>query len=85
MTGLAQVHGLRENSSAEERTRFDLQYVMRPYLFWDISLLLQTIGTLALRLFSVSKAYSPDIPRLIPPYIPEDLTSNAHSSQPSAD
>jgi len=84
MTGLAQVHGLRENSSAEERTRFDLQYVMRPYLLWDISLLVQTIGTLALRLFSIPKAHSPDIPRLIP-YIPEDLTPNAHSSQPSAD
>ena len=85
MTGLAQVHGLRENSSAEERTRFDLRYVMRPYLLWDISLLLQTIGTLALRLFSVSKAYSPDTPRSIQRYIPEDLTPNAHSSQPSAD
>jgi lipopolysaccharide/colanic/teichoic acid biosynthesis glycosyltransferase len=74
MTGLAQVHGLREDSSAEERTRFDLQYVMRPYLLRDISLLLQTIGTLAQRLFSVSKANSSDIPRPIRAFIPEDLT-----------
>jgi lipopolysaccharide/colanic/teichoic acid biosynthesis glycosyltransferase len=52
MTGLAQVHGLREYSSSEQKTRFDLQYVMDPHLLWDISLLLQTIWTLATRLFS---------------------------------
>src|SRR5262249_24383895 len=42
MTGLAQVHGLRESSPPEQKTRFDLQYVVNPYLLWDISLLLQT-------------------------------------------
>ncbi|HEY7354653.1 MAG TPA: sugar transferase [Terriglobales bacterium] len=52
MTGLAQVHGLREYSSSEEKTRFDLQYVMDPHLLWDISLLLQTMWTLATRMFS---------------------------------
>jgi lipopolysaccharide/colanic/teichoic acid biosynthesis glycosyltransferase len=51
MTGLAQVHGLREFSSAEQKTRFDLQYVVDPYLLGDVSLLLQTIWTLLLRLF----------------------------------
>lgn len=56
MTGLAQVHGLREFSSVEEKTRFDLQYVMGPYLLWDISLLLQTIWTLARRFFVASRA-----------------------------
>jgi len=55
MTGLAQVHGLREYSSSEQKTRFDLQYALNPYLLWDISLLLQTIWTLFLRMFSVSK------------------------------
>jgi len=51
MTGLAQVHGLREFSSAEQKTRFDLQYVVDPYLLWDVSLLLQTIATLLFRVF----------------------------------
>jgi len=55
MTGLAQVHGLREYSSAEQKTRFDLQYALNPYLLWDVSLLLQTIWTLFLRMFSVRK------------------------------
>ena len=56
MTGLAQVHGLRELSSVEQKTRFDLQYVMGPYLLWDISLLLQTVWTLARRLVVVPRA-----------------------------
>src|SRR5581483_12426365 len=51
MTGLAQVHGLREYSSSEQKTRFDLQYVVDPYLLWDVSLLLQTIWTLLLQVF----------------------------------
>jgi lipopolysaccharide/colanic/teichoic acid biosynthesis glycosyltransferase len=50
MTGLAQVQGLREFSSVEQKTRFDLQYAMAPYLLWDISLLLQTIWALARRM-----------------------------------
>jgi len=50
MTGLAQVHGMRESSSFEQKTRFDLEYVMHPYLLWDISLLLQTIWTVLRRL-----------------------------------
>src|SRR5207253_2190799 len=35
MTGLAQVHGLREHSSSEQKTRYALQYVMHPYLLWE--------------------------------------------------
>ena len=52
LTGLAQVNGLREYSSSEEKTRFDLQYVMNPHLLWDISLLLQTLWTIVRRVFS---------------------------------
>ncbi len=86
MTGLAQVHGLRENSSSEEKTRFDLQYLMRPYLLWDVSLLLQTVWTLALRVFSAwSKRDSRNIDRPARPYIPGDLASHANSAQSSAD
>ena len=50
MTGLAQVHGLREQHSSEEKARFDLQYMMQSSFFFDISLMLQTLWTLMGRL-----------------------------------
>jgi lipopolysaccharide/colanic/teichoic acid biosynthesis glycosyltransferase len=53
MTGLAQVHGLRQQHSSEEKARFDLQYMLHPSLFLDVSLLLQTIWTLAGRLLQL--------------------------------
>ena len=46
MSGLAQVCGLREEHSSEEKARFDLQYMMHSSLFFDISLILQTGWTL---------------------------------------
>jgi lipopolysaccharide/colanic/teichoic acid biosynthesis glycosyltransferase len=49
MTGLAQVQGLREQHSSEEKTRFDLQYLLNCSLWIDLSLLLQTVWTLATR------------------------------------
>jgi lipopolysaccharide/colanic/teichoic acid biosynthesis glycosyltransferase len=50
ITGLAQVHGLRDQNALEEKTRCDLQYLLHRSLFQDISLLLQTIWTLIRRL-----------------------------------
>jgi lipopolysaccharide/colanic/teichoic acid biosynthesis glycosyltransferase len=49
MTGLAQVQGLREQHTTEEKTRFDLQYLLNSSLWTDLSLLLQTMWTLATR------------------------------------
>jgi lipopolysaccharide/colanic/teichoic acid biosynthesis glycosyltransferase len=49
ITGLAQVHGLREQHSSEEKTRFDLQYLLTLFPWTDVSLLLQTVWTLAIR------------------------------------
>jgi lipopolysaccharide/colanic/teichoic acid biosynthesis glycosyltransferase len=49
MTGLAQVQGLREQHSSEEKTRFDLQYLLNCSLWTDLSLLLQTVWTLVTR------------------------------------
>ncbi len=46
LTGLAQVNGLRENHSSEEKAHFDLQYIFHWSLFLDLSLLLQTVWTL---------------------------------------
>lgn len=86
MTGLAQVHGLREFSSSEQKTRFDLQYVMDPHLLWDISLLLQTMWTLAMRLFSRvpnRQVFEMDWETQEP--ASQGLMTNAHRTQPSAD
>lgn len=49
VTGLAQVHGLREQHSSEEKARFDLQYIFNWSPFWDLSLILQTVWTLLVR------------------------------------
>jgi lipopolysaccharide/colanic/teichoic acid biosynthesis glycosyltransferase len=49
MTGLAQVQGLREQHSSEEKTRFDLQYLLNCSLWTDLSLLVQTVWTLVTR------------------------------------
>lgn len=51
MTGLAQVYGLRDQNSSEEKARFDLQYNLNPSPFTDMSILLQTFWTLVLRVF----------------------------------
>jgi lipopolysaccharide/colanic/teichoic acid biosynthesis glycosyltransferase len=86
MTGLAQVHGLRACSSSEQKTRFDLQYVMDPHLLWDISLLLQTIWTLATRLFS--RAPGREIYEMdwkAQEHSSQGLMSNAHRTQPGTD
>jgi lipopolysaccharide/colanic/teichoic acid biosynthesis glycosyltransferase len=50
ITGLAQVHGLRDHHALAEKTRYDLQYILHRSLFQDISLLLQTLWTLVGRL-----------------------------------
>ena len=51
MTGLAQVNGLREENDSEDKTRFDLQYLLEWTPFSDLALLLQTLGTLVDRCF----------------------------------
>src|SRR6266567_8283402 len=50
LTGLAQIHGLRERHSSEEKAHFDLQYILNWSLFLDFSLLIQTIWILFVRL-----------------------------------
>ncbi len=53
MTGMAQVHGLREQHSSEEKTRYDLQYMLNSSPFLDSSLLMQTAWTLVGRLIRI--------------------------------
>jgi lipopolysaccharide/colanic/teichoic acid biosynthesis glycosyltransferase len=92
ITGLAQVHGLREQHSSEEKTRFDLQYLLKPSPLIDLSLLLQTCWTLIIRMF-----HNPHLNQTEPlvsmnktvadfrfPFVEEAL-QHAHRSQPSAD
>jgi lipopolysaccharide/colanic/teichoic acid biosynthesis glycosyltransferase len=83
MTGLAQVEGLREQHSSEEKTRFDLQYLLNLSLWTDLSLLLQTIGTLATRsakregsLAGVEPTLTANDP--IQPNIHREILENAH-------
>lgn len=49
VTGLAQVHGLRDQHSSEDKARFDLQYIFNWSPFLDLSLILQTVWTLLFR------------------------------------
>jgi len=92
ITGLAQVHGLREQHSSEEKTRFDLQYLLKPSPLTDLSLLLQTSWTLIIRMLHHPQLGSAE--RLVSvnqtvqdfrfPSVEEAL-QHAHRSQPSAD
>lgn len=49
VTGLAQVNGIREHHASDDKTRFDLQYLLEWSPINDLALILQTIGTLATR------------------------------------
>jgi lipopolysaccharide/colanic/teichoic acid biosynthesis glycosyltransferase len=55
MTGLAQVHGLREQHTSEDKTRHDLQYMLQASLLKDLSLLIETIWTLTVRLIDLPR------------------------------
>jgi len=54
VTGLAQVHGLREENSSEDKAYYDLRYIQDWSLFCDLSLVLQTIWTITRRFVSVA-------------------------------
>jgi lipopolysaccharide/colanic/teichoic acid biosynthesis glycosyltransferase len=91
ITGLAQVHGLREQHSSEEKARFDLQYLLNPSPLTDVSLLLQTLWTLAIRLIryprlspAITASTAAGFNELTSPFLQETL-QGAHRSQSSAD
>ena len=56
ITGLAQIHVLRDQHSAEQKTHYDLQYIARWSPFLDLSLILQTAWTLAARMWAQKTA-----------------------------
>jgi len=83
ITGLAQVHGLRDQHSSEEKAYFDLQYCLKSSLFADFTLIVQTIWTLLARLirpFPVGQAAAAGLNNAV-----TEVLASAHSSQPSAD
>jgi lipopolysaccharide/colanic/teichoic acid biosynthesis glycosyltransferase len=43
MTGWAQIHGFRGDTSIEERLRHDLEYIQRWSLLFDCKILLHTL------------------------------------------
>jgi lipopolysaccharide/colanic/teichoic acid biosynthesis glycosyltransferase len=92
ITGLAQVQGLRQQHSSEEKTRFDLQYLIQASLFQDVSLILQTLWTLAGRLLHAYRLGTGSGTGRTPPADPSGIVraiernlSSAHSAQSSAD
>ncbi len=88
MTGLAQVHGLRDQHSSEDKTKYDLQYMLHTSLFQDISLLLQTAWTVTPRLVQW-QGWQAGAPRVTTEdrveAAFEETLSSAHSSQSSSD
>jgi lipopolysaccharide/colanic/teichoic acid biosynthesis glycosyltransferase len=88
ITGLAQVHGLRDQNSSEDKTKYDLQYVLHRSAFQDISLLLQTLWTITRRLFQWRPAPT-NLPRVAAETRQEtafeETLASAHSSQSSSD
>ena len=62
ITGLAQIHGLREQHSAEQKTHYDLQYIVRWSPFLDLSLILQTGWTLVARLWRGKSVWPEPLP-----------------------
>lgn len=91
LTGLAQVHGLREQHSSDEKTRFDLQYFLHSSPLTDLSLLLQTLATLFMRVvLSPGRGISNEAPdqvlyNVADTHYRQETVHIAHRSQPSAD
>jgi len=50
ITGLAQVQGLRDKHSSDEKSRYDLQYIHNWSPLVDLSLIVQTVWTLCFRI-----------------------------------
>jgi lipopolysaccharide/colanic/teichoic acid biosynthesis glycosyltransferase len=88
ITGLAQVHGLRDFNSSEDKARYDLQYLLQPSALVDAALLLQTVWILIQR----AVHFAPCAPESKPPQsmrsmpnLREEVGTLAHRPQPRAD
>lgn len=61
LTGLAQVHGLREENTSEDKAYFDLRYIQDWSLLTDVALILQTMWTLPRRFFPAKAPVAPPL------------------------
>ncbi|MBZ5511365.1 MAG: sugar transferase [Acidobacteriia bacterium] len=75
LTGLAQVYGLRDRHSSEAKARFDVQYIYDWSPLLDLSLVLQTVWTLAVRLFHPDRAVA-QVPPVVAPGLTEVMRAN---------
>jgi lipopolysaccharide/colanic/teichoic acid biosynthesis glycosyltransferase len=87
ITGLAQVHGLRDQNSSEDKTRFDLQYILNRSVFTYISLLLQTFWTIVVRLVRLPELHpqTPVTSQLHRELSMTETFTSAHSTQSGTD
>jgi lipopolysaccharide/colanic/teichoic acid biosynthesis glycosyltransferase len=83
ITGLAQVHGLRDQHSSDEKAYFDLQYCLKQSVFSDFTLIVQTVWTLAARALRRHRMRC-ELPVMFPDR-PTEVFASANSSQSSAD
>jgi lipopolysaccharide/colanic/teichoic acid biosynthesis glycosyltransferase len=79
VTGLAQVHGLREENSSEAKAYYDLRYIQDWSLLADLSLVLQTIWTISRRFI----AAAPETLQLGDPAVqnPTEFVELAHADR----
>jgi lipopolysaccharide/colanic/teichoic acid biosynthesis glycosyltransferase len=79
VTGLAQVHGLREENSSEDKAYYDLRYIQDWSLLADLSLVLQTIWTISRRFV----AAAPETLQLVDPAVqnPTEFVELAHADR----
>jgi lipopolysaccharide/colanic/teichoic acid biosynthesis glycosyltransferase len=84
LTGLAQVHGLREQHSSDEKANFDLQYILHWSPLIDLSLLLQTVWTVTIRLWTSNTADVYDTRTQVPNLLNPEVV-NADRSHAGAD
>jgi lipopolysaccharide/colanic/teichoic acid biosynthesis glycosyltransferase len=85
LTGLAQVYGLRDQHSSEEKARFDIQYIYDWSPLLDLSLLLQTAWTVAVRLLHSDRASSENPPSVLSAPVPLTEVMRANSTHSGAD
>lgn len=80
LTGLAQVQGLRDEHSSDEKARYDLQYIHDWSPFLDLSLILQTLWTVAVRVNVQNASRIPDeAVRVIPMSVGDQNVDRAQS------
>jgi hypothetical protein len=63
MTGLAQVNGLRNGHASEEKTHYDLQYILEWTPLMDVVVLLKTLTALGKRCSPRNSAAEVSLPK----------------------